>query len=172
MPPLPGFPPLVQAYESTPQFSTAINSQPGIVVLMIGTNDAMGSLWSAQRSQAYVLHYVTLINNLRKLNPSPKIYIAVPPPCYSTTGASGGGNNQTVINTILPQLVRQVAQASGLSAPIDTFTMFTTHCPDFAKGSTCDWMADAELHPNAQGYYQIASIVMHAIAADLNGSPQ
>merc|ERR1719199_1314928 len=136
-----------------------MSSPPNIVLLMLGTNDAMGAQWSPMRSQAFVWHYTAFINKikqdaLQKFSPVPKILLGIEPPCYSTTGASGGGNNQTVINTILPNLVRQVAQSNGLSAPIDTFHLFQTHCPDFTKGSTCNWLADAELHPNAHGYYQ------------------
>merc|ERR1712232_226133 len=120
----------------------------------------MGGAWTEQRSQAYAWHYSVLIQSLRKLDPAPKIVICVPPPCYSTTG----GLNQTIINTVLPDLVRQVAQAHGVGLPIDTFTVFKNHCQDFTKGSTCDWLQDAEVHPNADGYYQIATLVSHPIS--------
>jgi lysophospholipase L1-like esterase len=166
MPPLAGFPPLVTSYETTPEYTAAAGSKPSIVVLMLGTNDAMGAAWTPLRSQAFVWHYTQLISKLRESYPAPKIHLGIEPPCYSATGASTGGNNQTVINTILPGLVRQVAQANSLGPPIDTFTLFATHCPDFTKGSTCNWMADGELHPNAHGYYQIASLVNQAIAGD------
>lgn len=167
MPPLPTFPAPVHAYETTAQFGAAVAFHPSIAVVMLGTNDAFGTTWNQKRSETFVWYYTTFINNLRKLSPMPRILMMVPPPCYSMTGSSGGGNNQTVINTILPSLIRQVAQATGVAAPIDAFSRFSANCPDFTKGSTCSWIADAELHPNAHGYYQIADLVKQAIVTGL-----
>jgi len=40
-----------------------------------------------------------------------------------------------------------------------------THCPDVESQSKCDWMAD-ELHPTADGYYQIAKLVAEHLLFD------
>jgi hypothetical protein len=59
----------------------------------------------------------------------PKIYTAVPPPLMA---ADVYGMNQTVINTVFPQLVRAINTDNALAAPaIDVFT---------ALGGVADWV--------------------------------
>mmetsp|Transcript_54136 Transcript_54136/g.86080 ORF Transcript_54136/g.86080 Transcript_54136/m.86080 type:complete len:256 (+) Transcript_54136:58-825(+) len=165
LPPISGYPPEVIAFEGTPQYNGAVQFQPNVVVVMLGTNDAMTTMWTAQRAQAFAWRYSALITNLRRQSPPPRILLAIPPPAYSKVGKTYGGNNQTVINTMLPQVLRQIAESNGLGPPIDTFSLFAAQCPSFLQELPCAWMADAELHPNAVGYYQIAIAVMHQIAA-------
>lgn len=165
MPPVAGVPAEVVGFDRTPQFQSAVFSHPDIIVLMLGTNDAItaGSVWSDVRSQAFLGYYTAMIQGLKALYPSPRVILGIPPPCYSAVGKSKGGNDQNAINFILPQLVRRVAAMNSLAPPIDVFGLFASQCPDFTKGD-CKWLADGELHPNRDGYHQIASLVMKSIS--------
>ena len=121
---------------------------------MLGTNDARQDNWHAHGKE-YLQDYTAFIQSFLDLSPRPSITLMIPPPLYR----DGRYNfNQTVINTFLPQLVRQAArealdfkadnipdhvtdhftpnpasafaynQSVGLPV-IDIFSIFQKHCP-------------------------------------------
>lgn len=170
-PPLPSFPPLVQAYPSTLQFSSVLSWHPNIAVITLGTNDARGT-WDNARSAAFEAHYAALIAQLKTLSPPPRILLGIPPPFYNpwmkknlnATKLNPGTINQQVINELLPNVIRKIAGDNGLSPAIDLSSLFANHCPDFSR---CDWMDYGGLHPNAQGNFEIAKVIKVAINVDM-----
>ena len=97
------------------------------VFIMLGTNDARQDNWHAHGKE-YLKDYAAFIQSFLDLSPRPAITLMIPPPLYR----DGRYNfNQTVINTLLPQLVRQAARAAQDSTP-DDISDHTTHHPDSA----------------------------------------
>jgi len=170
MPPLPSYPKESIAYATTPQFSTVLAWRPNIAIIILGTNDARDS-WDGTRLYQFESHYIALIKSLQSLPQPPRILIGKPPPFYNPWGAMrinassipAGTINGTVLNTILPRLIDKIATDSHLPPPIDLFTLFASHCPNF---NHCDWMDYGGLHPNAQGHLEIARAVEAAIKID------
>lgn len=147
--------------------AAATASEPDIVVIMLGTNDAVntGSSWPAQD---FTSDFLRLIRVFQNLSSQPDVLLVQPPPCYQD--GVYGGHNQTIINKLLPSMLPQIARSSGLPSPIDIFGRFMARCPQLVL-STCDLMGGVfhndALHPNDEGYRLIAMTV----ATTILGSP-
>lgn len=85
-------------YWRTGPLKQALASKPGIVVLMLGTNDAKFHNWGPLHAE-FPVDYASMIAEFAALTPKPLIYIMVPPPLYQN---GRYGMNQTVINTLFP----------------------------------------------------------------------
>lgn len=166
-------------YWRTGPLKQALASEPTIVVLMLGTNDAKVRNW-APHSSEFPGDYMEMVNDFKNVSTKPKVYLMVPPPLYQD---GRYGMNQTVINTLFPgdgpAAVRTLAKQAGLPAPIDLFSLFQKHCPvvggtpGHAPNSTdvpCDWIASGgrdACHPSNVGYGQVAAAVKAAIAPQM-----
>ena len=85
--------------------------------------------------------------------------------------------NQTVINSLFPELVPAVAKASDLASPIDLYGLYQKRCPvlpgtpGHAPNATdvyCSIIGSGGVdgcHPNDVGYGLIAAAVKAAITA-------
>eukprot|EP00038_Savillea_parva_P008659 m.178358 g.178358 ORF g.178358 m.178358 type:complete len:838 (+) comp14530_c0_seq1:74-2587(+) len=139
------------------QYDKAMSAQPHVVLIMLGTNDAVGTIWKAL-GQNYVGDYADMINGFKALPSSPKVYALSSPPLYNGNFA---GINQTVVNKILPGLVQEVATNNNLPPVVPVFdgmggTNLSHHDWFWGNGSY-------GCHPNMQGYQALASIVYKAI---------
>ena len=140
------------SYWDTNAWSEAQLSNPDIVVIMLGTNDAKSFNWEGIQQDTgdyYALDYVDLIQTVQGLKSSPKVYIMVPPPLRSPYPFS---MNATVINEIFPTLVRNIASVTKVEI-IDIF--------DALSGD--DYSCDG-CHPSNEGIQLIAETVAKAIA--------
>ena len=163
-------------YWTTGPLKQALASKPGIVVLMLGTNDAKFRNWGPLHAE-FPVDYKSMIDAFAALTPKPEIYLMVPPPLYQN---GRYGMNQTVINTLFPgdgpAGVRTLAKDSGLPTPIDLFSLWQSHCPVVggtpgrAPNNTdvpCDWIASEgrdACHPSNEGYGKLAAAVKARIA--------
>jgi acyl-CoA thioesterase-1 len=68
-------------YMNTSVFQNALEFQPNIVIIMLGTNDAQPSLHRYNAS--FVGDYVKLVAAFQALSSKPKIWIVLPPPVFS-----------------------------------------------------------------------------------------
>jgi lysophospholipase L1-like esterase len=95
-------------YWNTKAYTNAVASKSDIVIIMLGTNDAKRNNWgNATLASEYPSDYAAMIANFRAANPAAKIWNMVPLPLYK----DGVYNmNQTVINTVLPPLVKKVRE--------------------------------------------------------------
>ena len=123
-------------YWNRSQYTQFVAGRWDVVVVMLGTNDAKDnstggpanwpsncSLPSASVSNCGVMRdYLALIDIARTLGAGgatmPHIAIATPPPLWCDAAY---GMNQTVINSVMPRLVKSVAEAANLPPPIDVF---------------------------------------------------
>ena len=163
-------------YWRTGPLKQALASQPAIVVLMLGTNDAKYRNWGPLHAE-FPIDYMAMVNDFKNLSTTPKIYLMVPPPLYQD---GRYGMNQTVINTLFPGTgpagVRTLAKAAGLEEPIDLYSLWQAHCPvlggtpGHAPNKTdvpCDWIASGgkdACHPSDVGYGKLAAAVKAVIA--------
>eukprot|EP01034_Spumella_vulgaris_P000966 gene966-1275_t len=119
---------------------------------MLGTNDAKGFNWEGVQQNTgdyYSLDYVDMIQKLSKLKSHPKIYLMVPPPLYAPFPFE---MNATVINTIFPSLVRDIASVMNVEI-IDLHTALS------GEDLTCDGC-----HPISEGNQIIAETIAKRIA--------
>ena len=84
----------------------ALESEPDIVTIMLGTNDSKLINWyDAERGDDYARDYVDMVTRLTALPTAPKIYVMVPPPLFEPFPYN---MQASVINDILPVLVRVI----------------------------------------------------------------
>jgi acyl-CoA thioesterase-1 len=133
------------SYWDTDSWQVALSSQPDIVTIMLGTNDAKYPYnWEVKQQEEgdyYALDYVDMIRQLRRLHPVPKIFLMVPPPLL-TPGIYD--MNETVVNSIFPKVTRDIATVMDAEI-IDLYTAINNEV-DSGISMECDGC-----HPTAAG---------------------
>ncbi len=138
-------------YMNTSVFQDALNFEPNIVVIMLGTNDAQPSLHPYNAS--FIPDYVALVNAFQALASKPKVWVVLPPPLFSNK--SGAISPEFLATTIIPDL-RQAADEAGVPV-IDVFSALSNHPEYFYDGE----------HLNGAGTRAIAKVVYEAITAQV-----
>ena len=133
-------------YMDQPQFKSAIQFDPNIVVILLGTNDDLQEL--RPDNSSFEVDYKELIGAFENLTSNPQIYVAESPPIFSN---STDLSPTYLSNTIIP-MTQAVAQNMSLPL-IDTYDGFANHPDYFVDG----------VHPNIEGAQLIASDVYNAI---------
>lgn len=155
-------------YITTDEYKAAKQSKPDIVVMMLGTNDALevlqypgGLQWNESRSEAFTTAYKSLVDEFTSLDSHPTVFLMFPPTLL--------GYHSESLNYKLKELATQVAAAKFLST-IDPMTAFLAtcpntcpHCPGKLEERKCAWVHTDSVHPNAEGYKRIAMFVRDAI---------
>jgi acyl-CoA thioesterase I len=144
------------SYWNTNGWKTALESQPDIVTIMLGTNDAKSFNWEGIQQNTgdyYALDYVDMIKQLRLLQPPPEIYILVPPPLYDPYPYE---MNATIINEVFPKLIRDIAAVTETHV-IDIYTAFRES--DVSSSTlSCDGC-----HPTSNGNQIIAETIYESL---------
>ncbi len=134
-------------YMHYPVFLRAKASQPDVVIIMLGTNDAQPYL--GQYGGNFVADYKELITQFQALPSKPCIWLVKPPPIFDL----GNGLSENRFNDeILPQ-IEVVAKEMGL-ALVDVHSLL-------AKRSDC--FAYDGVHPNDEAITIIADAIYQAI---------
>lgn len=134
------------SYMSQPIFQEAKDFHPDIVIIMLGTNDALPSFHSYNSS--FVDDYIKLINGFQALASKPQIWLVLPPPILNNgTGLSTEFFEQNVIPD-----VEQAANKTNLPT-INVYSALANHPECFPDG----------VHPNSEGSQLIANEVYKAI---------
>lgn len=149
-------------YWDTTEFNASLRSKPDIVVIMLGTNDAIKDTWPKYRAN-FVPDYIALICKYMHLSSRPTVMIAVPPPVL--INLVWGGMLKDAINGDLPPLIHSVAITTRLPPAIPVFEAFEQYCG--SNVSECPWITgDGDgCHPSDRGYLQMARMVRTAILA-------
>ena len=154
-------------YRAHPFYAMTLASDADHIVVMLGTNDAKVTNWNVT---AFGPQYAEMIADFQAMPSNPSIWLVLPPPLYPEVW----GFQPSVINDLLPGHgpagVRTIAAEAGLAPPIDVFSMFDTHCPVQAGGTSCDWISDP-IHPNQNGYMHIAEAAKAAILGHRASAP-
>ena len=177
-------------YWERPQFDALVNNTWDVVVVMLGTNDAKdpgdggpdnwqhdcgGASHTTLDGCQYASDYADMIALARTLGasadaPPPRVFVTAPPPLMMR-GAIGA--NQTVINSVYPQLVPLIAAANdapeidvfgGMGGVADWEDEYPDKCELDSALASCAWWCDEQscdqCHPNDDGYVQLAKTVM------------
>lgn len=139
------------SYWNADAWQKALTSDPHIVTIILGTNDAKFFNWEGIQQDTgdyYALDYVDMIATLRKQTNVKEIFIAIPPPLFPPYPFS---MNQTIINTIYPTLLPNIAQVANVH-------LVDLHTPMAGQDMTCDGC-----HPTHDGNVVIANTLFEAI---------
>lgn len=126
-------------YTEEPEYDASLESEPDIVVIMLGTNDSHPGDWDAD---AYRRELAAFATGYRELPSAPRVILMTPPAAY------GDKDQQRIVAEETAPIVRETAQLLGVEL-IDIHAATTGHP---------EWFPDG-LHPNAEGYGAIAGAV-------------
>lgn len=134
-------------YMNESVFRQALEFNPDIVIIMLGTNDALPAL--EEYNAYFVEDYLALIEQFKTLENKPQIWLVLPPPIFHNgTGLSTEFFEQHIIPDI-----KQVAQKADLPI-IDVYTALQSHPEVFPYDG---------VHPNDEGSQLIAEAIYKAI---------
>ena len=134
-------------YMNETAFEEAKEFRPSIVIIMLGTNDAIPTM---QNNESFVDDYVKLVTEFQALSSKPKIWIVKPPPVFSNeTGLSVENFKDNVIPSI-----ERVADKTDLPI-INVYS---------ALANYSDFFPVDGVHPNSEGAMLIASEIYKAIS--------
>ncbi|ANW95213.1 hypothetical protein AXE80_02455 [Wenyingzhuangia fucanilytica] len=129
-------------YWNQKEFNNAINANPDIVIIKLGTNDTKPD--NIKFKKEFVDNYVELINIFKELPSKPKIYICLPVPAFP-------GNfkitNKVLVSKIIPR-IKKIAKKTK----VDLIDLYTPLKNDAA-------MFPDKIHPNKEGAAKIADII-------------
>ncbi len=136
-------------YMQQAAFQEAKDFQPDIVVIMLGTNDALPAfqIYNAH----FVKDYLRIISEFQALQSKPQIWLVLPPPIFHDgTGLSTEFFKQNIIPKI-----QEAANQTNLPT-INVYVALTNHPECFPDG----------VHPNTEGSKLIAQEVYKALTLD------
>jgi len=128
-------------------FQSALEFQPNIVIIMLGTNDAQPNL--KQFNESFVGDYVKLVSEFQALTSKPKIWVALPPPIFSNQ--SGKLDPEYFANTIITG-IKQVSKEANVPL-IDVYSALANYPNYFPDGE----------HPNIEAAKLIANEIYKII---------
>ncbi len=138
-------------YSTSAEYADSLKSQPDIVILMLGTNDAKSFNWNQEQ---YKSGLIELVRSYQNLDGSPRVVLMRSPYCYSEDGSDIASYDiqVSVVKDYLGAVVNQVAEETGTSV-IDLY--------EVTEGQE-DLYTDG-IHFNQAGYRLIAHEVYDAI---------
>ena len=135
-------------YWAEKAYEQAINYNPDIVVIKLGTNDSKFHNWK-YRDQ-FISDYTEMIRSFKDLPVQPEIYICLPVPLYY---AGQDINDSVITGQVIPR-IDSIGEV--LSIPvIDLYQPLSGHPQHFPDG----------IHPNADG----ARIIAQTVASFVTG---
>lgn len=131
-----------------PFYEGSLSFRPNIVVLMVGTNDAMPAVWK-QNGTKFRHTLATLVRSYQQLPEHPKVFLALPPPLF--TQNERGQNLETHLR---PEMLR-LAKYMGLEV-VDLGAPFRNKKEMFWDG----------IHPTATACQLMATKIAATIGPD------
>ena len=138
-------------YMNGPSWREALNFNPDIAVILLGTNDSKVNNWS--NKEGFEDDLQSMIDSLQRIPSHPMIYIGYPIKAYSQRF---GISDTTITEQIIP-LLKKVAARNKI-ATID-FHLVTEGHPDLFVD---------EIHPNVKGAALLARTVANVIVQEKN----
>ena len=121
------------------EYTPSHDFAPNIVIIMLGTNDAIPSTWAGK--DHFVADYEELIDSYTSLASHPRVYVNLPPPI----GTSPFGHSGNILANEVVPMIRQVAMDKMVTA-IDIFTAFGGTMFDPSLFGSLD-----QVHPSDKG---------------------
>ena len=133
-------------YMNEQAYKDALEFNPNIVTIKLGTNDSKPYNWKEQ--EHFKKDLKTLIESFRALPSKPEIWLCLPVPAY---GHAWSINDSIIYNGVIP-LIKEVAKEESLSL-IDLNTPFQGKKQYFPD----------TIHPNEEGEKMIAQILFEQV---------
>ena len=133
-------------YMKTKKYRDALDWQPDIVIIKLGTNDSKPQNWKYK--EEYLPNYLEMVNAFKDLPSHPKVYVCNPLPAFIP---QGGINDSIISNNIMP-MVKKVAKQTK-SKIINLNKSFK------GKGN----LTSDGIHPTAEGAVYLAKQIAKAI---------
>ena len=130
-------------------FSEALEFNPNIVTIMLGTNDSKPYNWIYK--DEFVPDFNAMIDTFRSLPANPDIYLCIPPPAFSIQWDI---DDSIITADIIPR-IQQVA--TDKSTPLIDF-----RTPFVDK----NYLFPDDIHPNAEGCWEFAKIFYSYFTSD------
>ncbi len=134
-------------YMNQSAFQLALQFEPQIVIIMLGTNDAHTTL--NETNADFINSYVKIVNEFQGLASKPKIWIVTPPPIFNN---EANLSTQFIPQNAIPN-IQQVANKTNVSI-IDVYSYLIEYQEYFSDG----------VHPDSRGSKLIASVIYNAIS--------
>ncbi len=132
-------------YSRQPEFQSAKDFQPNIVILMLGTNAGSDLSWSEADFKA---DYLSLVHGFQALSSKPQVWIVKPPPIY----ADGAYMSLDFFDGTIIPAIEDIAVKANLPV-INVYGALAGHAEYFFDG----------VHPNPKGAQAIADTIYAAI---------
>lgn len=133
-------------------FQKALDYQPDIVVIKLGTNDSKPINWKYKAN--FTLDMETMVTAFQNLPSHPKIYLCYPAKAYAL---QWGINDSIIVNEIMPRIDTIAAKLGA--------TIIDLHTPTTGKEA----LFPDKIHPNPEGAVILASEVYKAISGQKVG---
>jgi len=136
-----------QPYRNSPFFTASLQSDPAIVLIMLGTNDSKPHNWNAPEYERELAEFVEIYKNLPNCS---AVYLLIPPAAFISKGKKEVAFkiSDVVIEKEIVSTVQKIAKK--MNAPlIDIFSATRNHPEYFPDG----------VHPNALGNKAIAETI-------------
>ncbi|GHU68564.1 hypothetical protein FACS189413_05760 [Bacteroidia bacterium] len=140
-------------YWTTEKYAEALDWDPDLVIIKLGTNDAKIEYWPYLKNE-YEGDYMDFVPTFQNLPGQPKIYLCYP--VYNNILINGVIDNHVIRNEMMPMIDR-VAAAKGCEV-IDLNTPFLYR----------DYLIPDGVHPNSDGAKVMAQIICKAINSDFD----
>ncbi|MDP1676516.1 MAG: GDSL-type esterase/lipase family protein [Bacteroidota bacterium] len=142
-------------YWSLPEFVDALNFDPHIVIIKLGTNDSKPFNWLYK--DQFFSNYMELVAAFRMFHRRPQIYVGFPIPVFKEN-QFGGISESVVKNEIIP-LVDSIKRTAKTYL-IDFYSLMKNQ----------DSLVPDGVHPNAIGYEKMAQLVFDTIMHGQSGT--
>ena len=127
-------------YWETKEYKNAIDFNPNIIILMLGTNDSKPINWKSNNNN-FEKDYNDMILIFQELKAKPKIYLGIPLPVVKNRW----GIQKNVVEDKVTNLIKEIAKTHNLKT-IDYYKIFN---------DKLELLPD-NIHPNAKGAKLIA----------------
>jgi lysophospholipase L1-like esterase len=121
-------------------YQNALLSNPDIVIIMLGTNDAKAVNRTPALASIFKAEYASLIQSFVDLPTRPQVYIVTPVDSIARTGSYA--NHEYYLSTQIRPEIRELAAELGL--PVIEFE-------SKLKNASANYISDG-LHPSRYGY--------------------
>lgn len=138
-------------YIGSDQYKKSLESEPNIVLLMLGTNDSKTYNWNAK---SYEEGIKSLVQTYKNLDTNPTVYLMISPYCFSLDGSDIAEYQvqPKVVAGKIRDIVEKVAAEEGVEV-IDLYSVTVGKEEHYRDG----------IHFDAEGYKIIADYIYDII---------
>lgn len=149
---------LSNAYSRTSRYTRGLQSMPDIVIIMIGTNDAVTGVDKKAGQDEFRRDYAALIEEYQMCGSNPKIILGLPLTSVDQQNKEDDRDDSNEANLI--PIIKDLAKQYNLQLlDMHTYT---------GSWTRNDYLGDG-LHPNDAGYEKLARVYANAILGYTKG---